>query len=125
MFSAPVSNISVDGTNWIQPWDMLNLNVTCKGSGPFRKCLQFHRGKYNVTGNETCDNAEHLHTCNFSIIHYFLEPSVYTILIILNNEVSTQIYPLTINIYKGKLVEIIFTERPCVSIYRNNDNIYN
>ncbi|KAL6262341.1 hypothetical protein P5V15_007432 [Pogonomyrmex californicus] len=97
---APVSNISVEGTNWIQPWDMLSLNISCKGSGPFSKCLQFHRGKYNVTGNETCDNSEHLHFCNFSIIHYFLEPSVYTILIILNNEVSTQIYPLTINIYK-------------------------
>lgn len=120
MFSAPISNISVDGTNWIQPWDMLNLNVTCKGSGPFHKCLQFHRGKYNVTGNETCDNIEHLRTCNFSIIHYFLEPSVYTILIVLNNEVSTQIYPLTINIYKGKSVEAISTEdTSCVSIYRD------
>ncbi|KYN16946.1 hypothetical protein ALC57_10769 [Trachymyrmex cornetzi] len=97
---APVSNISVEGTNWIQPWDMLSLNVTCKGSGPFSKCLQFHRGKYNSTGNETCDDVNHLHSCNFSIIHYFLEPGVYTILIILNNEVSTQIYPLTINIYK-------------------------
>ncbi|XP_014472594.1 PREDICTED: uncharacterized protein LOC106743348 [Dinoponera quadriceps] len=97
---APISNISVDGTNWIQPWDMLNLNITCRGSGPFHKCLLFHRGKYNITGNETCDNVEPLPTCNFSIIHYFLEPSVYTIIIVLNNEVSTQIYPLTINIYK-------------------------
>ncbi|XP_050464993.1 uncharacterized protein LOC126858579 [Cataglyphis hispanica] len=97
---APISNISVEGTNWIQPWDMLSLNVTCKGSGPFSKCLQFYRGKYNVTGNETCNNVEHLNSCNFSIFHYFLQPSVYTILIVLNNEVSTQIYPLTINIYK-------------------------
>ncbi|EGI68417.1 hypothetical protein G5I_02930, partial [Acromyrmex echinatior] len=97
---APVSNISVEGTNWIQPWDMLSLNITCKGSGPFSKCLQFHRGKYNATGNETCDVNPDLPSCNFSILHYFLEPGVYTILIILNNEVSTQIYPLTINIYK-------------------------
>ncbi|CAL1687058.1 unnamed protein product [Lasius platythorax] len=97
---APVTNISVEGTNWIQPWDMLSLNVTCKGSGPFSKCLQFHHGKYNVTGNETCNNAEQLRSCSFSILHYFLEPSVYTILIILNNEVNKQVYPLTINIYK-------------------------
>ncbi|XP_070160443.1 uncharacterized protein [Polyergus mexicanus] len=96
----PVSNISVKGTNWIQPWDMLSLNVTCKGSGPFSKCLQFYHGKYNITGNETCNNMEHLNSCNFSIFHYFLQPSVYTIVIILNNEISTQIYPLTINIYK-------------------------
>ncbi|XP_034181551.1 uncharacterized protein LOC117604987 isoform X1 [Osmia lignaria lignaria] len=97
---APIMNISVEGTNWIQPWDMLSLNVTCKGSGPFYKCLYFHRGKYNVTGNETCDNGVPIYPCNFSIIHYFLEPSVYTILIILHNDVSKQIYPLTINIYK-------------------------
>lgn len=98
---APIRNITVEGTNWIQPWDMLSLNVTCKGSGPFNKCLQFQRGKYNVTGNETCNNIDNLYSCNFSIIHYFLEPSIYTILIILNNDVSKQIYPLTINIYKG------------------------
>lgn len=106
MSSAPLTNISVEGTNWIQPWDMLSLNVTCKGSGPFFKCLEFHRGKYNVTGNETCNNnvSEQLKSCNFSIIHYFLEPSVYTILVILENEVSKQIYPLTINIYKGKFL---------------------
>ncbi|CAL7941267.1 unnamed protein product [Xylocopa violacea] len=97
---APIMNITVEGTNWIQPWAMLSLNVTCKGSGPFNKCLHFHRGKYNITGNETCDNGVHLDSCNFSIIHYFLEPSVYTILIVLNNDVSKQIYPLTINIYK-------------------------
>ncbi|KAK1135494.1 hypothetical protein K0M31_000084 [Melipona bicolor] len=97
---APIMNITVEGTNWIQPWDMLSLNVSCKGSGPFNKCLYFHRGKYNITGNETCDSGDNLYSCNFSIIHYFLEPSVYTILIILNNDVSKQIYPLTINIYK-------------------------
>lgn len=100
-FLAPIMNISVEGTNWIQPWDMLSLNVTCKGSGPFNKCLYFHRGKYNVTGNETCNTKDNLYSCNFSIIHYFLEPSIYTILIILDNDVSKQIYPLTINIYKG------------------------
>ncbi|XP_076644216.1 uncharacterized protein LOC143354205 isoform X2 [Halictus rubicundus] len=97
---APIMNITVEGTNWIQPWDMLSLNVTCKGSGPFYKCLDFHRGKYNITGNETCNSVDHLRSCNFSIIHYFLEPSVYTILIIMNNDVSKEIYPMTINIYK-------------------------
>ncbi|KAG7209606.1 hypothetical protein KM043_011263 [Ampulex compressa] len=106
---APIMNITVEGTNWIQPWDMLSLNVTCKGSEPFYKCLQYHRGKYNITGNETCNNADQLQLCNFSIIRYFLEPSVYTILVILNNDVSKQIYPLTINIYK-------VTKKPQLSV---------
>ncbi|XP_076669896.1 uncharacterized protein LOC143369616 isoform X2 [Andrena cerasifolii] len=97
---APILNVTVEGTNWIQLWDKLSLNVTCNGTGPFYKCLHFHRGKYNVTGNETCDSGVILHSCNFSITHYFLEPSVYTILVVLSNDVSKQVYPLTINIYK-------------------------
>ncbi|XP_066599232.1 uncharacterized protein [Prorops nasuta] len=97
---APITNITVDGTNWIQPWNMLSLNVSFKGSTPFKRCLQFHRGIYNSTGNETCGEVVKFDYNNFSISHYFLEPSVYTILVILANDVSTQIYPLTINIYK-------------------------
>ncbi|XP_012271533.1 uncharacterized protein LOC105694949 isoform X2 [Orussus abietinus] len=97
---APISNITVEGTNWVQPWALLSLNVSCGGTGPFSKCLQYHQGVYNVTGNETCSFMDKLQSCNFSITHYFLEPSVYTILVILNNDIGKQIYPLTINIYK-------------------------
>ena len=102
LFSAPISDIVIEGTNWIQAWEMLSLNVSCKGSGPFYKCLEFHRGEYNITGNETCVDPTHLNSCDFSIIHYFLEPSKATIVMILQNDVSTQIYPLTINIFNGK-----------------------
>ncbi|XP_015113528.1 uncharacterized protein LOC107038779 isoform X2 [Diachasma alloeum] len=97
---APIKNITVEGTNWIKPWEMLNLSVSCHGSGPFLKCLEVHPGTYNVTGNETCDDGVLLTTCNFSIIHFFLEANVYTILVILKNNVSTTVYPLTINIYE-------------------------
>lgn len=97
---APITNITIKGTDWIQPWDMLSLNVTCNGSGPFYKCLEFHQGKYNVTGNETCEYADHLQSCNFSIVRYFFEPTEYTILVILNNDVTKQIYPKTITVYK-------------------------
>lgn len=114
---APILNITVEGTNWIQLWDKLSLNVTCNGTGPFYKCLHFHRGKYNVTGNETCDSGVSLYSCNFSITHYFLEPSVYTILVILSNDVSKQVYPLTINIYKGiSYREIKMTYYNCYNV---------
>ncbi|XP_015187293.1 PREDICTED: uncharacterized protein LOC107072128 isoform X2 [Polistes dominula] len=97
---APITNITIKGTDWIQPWDMLSLNVTCNGSGPFYKCFEFHQGKYNVTGNETCEYTDQLQSCNFSIVRYFFEPTEYTILVILNNDVSKQIYPKTITVYK-------------------------
>ncbi|XP_015515585.2 uncharacterized protein LOC107221185 [Neodiprion lecontei] len=97
---APISNITVSGTNWLQPWEMLSLNVSCKGSGPFKVCLSIHPGNYNITGNETCEAGTILENCSFPIIHYFLEASVYTYLVVLENDVSIQRYPLTINIYK-------------------------
>ncbi|XP_043682714.1 uncharacterized protein LOC122636001 isoform X2 [Vespula pensylvanica] len=97
---APITNITIKGTDWIQPWDMLSLNATCNGSGPFYKCLEFHQGKYNVTGNETCEYVDHLKSCNFSIVRYFFEPTEYTILVILSNDVSKQIYSKTITVYK-------------------------
>ncbi|KAK0072889.1 hypothetical protein PV325_010644 [Microctonus aethiopoides] len=96
----PIRNITVEGTNWIKPWDMLSLNVTCHGTGPFHKCLEYHRGTYNITGNETCENGDIIQSCNFTITHYFLDSNVYTILMILKNDIGTQIYPLTINIYE-------------------------
>lgn len=98
---APISNITVDGTPWLQPWDMLLLNVSCKGSGPFHKCLLISPGQYNVTGNETCEEMDELDSCSFPITHYFLDPGVYTIVVILQNDVSKQISPLTITIYKA------------------------
>ncbi|KAF7989337.1 hypothetical protein HCN44_008011 [Aphidius gifuensis] len=98
----PIKNISVNGSTWIQPWNMLYLNVSCHGSGPFVKCIRNHVGNYNITGNETCneDDGMLLTTCNFSIKRYFFEPNVYTVLVMLRNNISTQIYPITINIYK-------------------------
>ncbi|XP_034936178.1 uncharacterized protein [Chelonus insularis] len=96
----PIKNITVEGTNWIKPWDMLSLNVTCHGSGPFYQCLEYHRGNYNITGNETCEKGSRLESCNFSITHYFLDPTVYTIVVILKNDISKLVYPLTINIYE-------------------------
>ncbi|XP_046740910.1 uncharacterized protein LOC124408202 [Diprion similis] len=98
---APISNITVTGTNWLQPWEMLSLNVSCKGSGPFKVCLSIHPGNYNITGNETCKTNTVLENCSFPIIHYFLEANVYTYLVVLENEISIQRYPLTINIYKA------------------------
>lgn len=107
--AAPISNIIVDGTNWIKRWDLLSLNVTCHGTGPITRCLQYYQEHYNITGNETCDDGIKMESCNFSIRHYFLDSNVYTILMILKNDISTEIYPLTVNIYKGKLKSMLYT----------------
>ncbi|KAJ8682765.1 hypothetical protein QAD02_018557 [Eretmocerus hayati] len=97
---APISNLKTDGITWIKPWDELSLTVTCNGTGPFYKCQQIIPGKYNVTGNETCDEPSILETCDFSIKHYFLDSWEYTVLIILSNDLGTERHPVAINISK-------------------------
>lgn len=98
---APISKLSVEGSTWIQPWNSLSLIISCNGTGPFNKCIKIHVGKYNVTGNETCnEDSEILDTCKFSFNHYFLDALEYTVLVILSNDVSTEIHPVAVNIYK-------------------------
>ncbi|XP_012251514.2 uncharacterized protein LOC105683477 [Athalia rosae] len=106
---APISNLTVDGTSWLQPWEMVSRNVSCKGSGPFHKCLFFHRGTYNITGNETCGESDQLESCKFAIVRYFLEPGLYTIVVVLENDVSKQIQPLLITVYSA-------TKKPQLSV---------
>lgn len=60
IFAAPVSNVVVNGNNWLQHGDILNLSVSCNGSSPFTYCFQIHAGEYNVTGNETCINQQRI-----------------------------------------------------------------
>lgn len=101
LISDPVDNVTFIGTNWLKQGDMLNIWVSCGGSGPFAKCVQMYRGEYNVTGNETCQSERFLGECKFKIEHYFKTAETYTLVIILSNEVSKKITPYAINIYEG------------------------
>jgi len=48
--AAPVENLAYTGTNWIQPGDILDLQVYCNGSGSFQYCAYPETQDYNVTG---------------------------------------------------------------------------
>lgn len=98
---APVSNLTVTGNNWLQHGELLNLSVKCQGSSSFSYCVTVHGGKYNVTGNETCDVMNKNVQCNFQIQRYLRESDLHTIVIIIANDVSRIVSPVTITVYKG------------------------
>ncbi|KAJ4446185.1 hypothetical protein ANN_12878, partial [Periplaneta americana] len=100
---APISNVTITGTNWLKHGDMLDLKVSCNGSADIGYCIRFFTGSYNVTGNETCPTLIST-DCQFSVIHYFREPSMYTLLIIIRNDVSKVVNKVGINVYEGKCV---------------------
>jgi len=48
--AAPVANISVVGTSWLQHGDIWDLQVYWNGSASFEYCIKILSGSYNVTG---------------------------------------------------------------------------
>ncbi|PNF42397.1 hypothetical protein B7P43_G02554 [Cryptotermes secundus] len=97
---APVANVSVSGSSWLQHGDMLNLQVQCNGSAMIEYCIRILPGSYNVTGNETCPSYASRSHCQFLVMHYFREPSLYTVLIIIRNDVSKIVTKVGINVYE-------------------------
>ena len=63
-------------------------------------------------GNETCAYFAHTTDSQFAIKHYFRDPSLYTVLIILKNDVSKVVTKVGINIYEGKCYCVTL----CVSV---------
>lgn len=100
LVKGPVTNVNTQGKVWIQEGEMLSLQVNCNGSGPFRYCAQYVTGPYNVTGNETCQMERNLVQCQTQVFHYFREPTNYTLVVIIANDVSKVVTPIGINIYK-------------------------
>jgi hypothetical protein len=41
--------------------------------------------------------------CRLEVVHYFREPSQYTVLIIISNDVSKVVTKVGINIYEGEI----------------------
>lgn len=79
------------------------MNISCNGTGPFKKCIQIFPGEYVVTGNETCHkDYEKLDKCEFGITPSFLNSSEYTLLLIISNDVSTKAHRMVINIDECK-----------------------
>jgi len=72
----------------------------------FEKFLLF------FTGNETCAHFAPTTDSQFAIKHYFRDPSLYTVLIILKNDVSKVVTKVGINIYEGKCYCVTL----CVSV---------
>lgn len=53
-----------------------------------------------MTGNETCKSYAQIDTCEFGISHYY--PKVHTIIIVMENHVSTVRKSIAINFYDVK-----------------------
>lgn len=63
-----------------------------------------------VAGNETCPSYAMRFDCQFLVMHYFREPSLYTVLIIIRNDVSKIVTKVGINVYEGERALLLFLQ---------------
>lgn len=96
--------MEIKGDNWLLHGDLLNLSVKCQGSATFSYCVNFYKGQYNVTGNETCENPLQNKICEFYIERYFQDSVDHTIVFIISNDVSKVVYPVMVQVYKGNFI---------------------
>lgn len=97
----PITGVNITGNNWLEHGKLLELNVICNGSMQMKYCYKFYLGHYNITGNETCDKYYQINPCNFQVQRY-LSSSIHTLIIIIENDVSKVIKPVTVTIYEVK-----------------------
>lgn len=89
-FIEPVSQLVLNGTQWFQADNKLELDMYCSGSPNFEYCIR--QLNYTNESNETCDNWTSIKDC---YQHFSLKPSVgdlkaFSILIFVRNSVSVE-----------------------------------
>lgn len=98
----PIANVTLMGNNWVKNGELFDTTINCKGSPPYRFCVDYIDGKYNVTGNETCEHWTTIESCEVGILRYFPIQEICNILIVIENDVSKTINKFSIQIYKGE-----------------------
>jgi len=112
----PLTALNVSGNTWLKHGQLLDLEVTCDGSGPWRYCWSIKQNGYNVSGQEACLDPQVMMTdCSFPVVWYFREAGTYDVLLVLSNGVSIQRELVNINVYKiVRQPELVFIVVPIV-----------
>ena len=85
---------------------MLDISVTCDGSGPWAHCW-FVRQNYNASINTSCDEIENNHKaisknkCSFKITKWIRGNGAYSLVIIVDDGLNHIVKQVGINVYTG------------------------
>lgn len=98
IIAAPITNVTTEGSNWVNKGDQLKMRFKCSGSPPFRYCIDYRAGIYNVTGRETCMFYLTTDTCDIPALRYLFADTQYTIVVIISNAISKVVKPTVVKI---------------------------
>ncbi|CAG0917806.1 unnamed protein product [Notodromas monacha] len=97
--SDPIDALNITGNTWLPRGTLLRLNVSCAGTGPWKRCWLPKTGSYNVTNKETCLMPVTQYVCDFGVVHYFPTHGVYTMVLVMENSVSKIVKAIAVNVY--------------------------
>ncbi|XP_013792708.1 uncharacterized protein LOC106476607 [Limulus polyphemus] len=83
----PIGNINVNGNLYLEHGDLLILEVSCNGSGPYEYCWKVY-DTGELPANLTCPEPVVTSNCSFPIVHYFSSPGSYHIGMYIANDVA-------------------------------------
>ncbi|XP_023234983.1 transmembrane protein 130-like [Centruroides sculpturatus] len=93
----PIPRINYTGSLWIKHGNLLELNIFCNGSSPFRYCNNASTSR--PPSNFTCDASIMYDACQFTASYYFPCCNQYYYSIYIANDVSQMRKTLMITVY--------------------------
>ncbi|KAF8766579.1 Transmembrane protein 130 like protein [Argiope bruennichi] len=98
----PIFNISINGNTYLEHGQLLDLDITCNGSGPVEYCWKVLPPNENYT-NLTCSDLDTATDCAFPILYYFRDSGDYLLAIHVNNLVTSLQRDVEVHIYDVSL----------------------
>lgn len=97
----PMNKVNISGNTWLNHGQLLDLSLTCDGTGPWTYCWSVRDKDYNITGNETCSSPEILlDECSFPIMWYFRTDGIFNVLLVVSNGLTVHRQIIHVNIYE-------------------------
>jgi len=96
----PMANVNYSGDVYLKHGTMLDLTVTCDGSGPWNTCWYFRDVSYNKTGSEICQTVSVVAgKCEFPILWYFRNSGSTALIIVVDDGLNHIVKQVAVVVY--------------------------
>ena len=91
---------------WLKHGRMLDLSITCDGSGPWEYCWVV-KPNYTVPNNVTCDEVPGAYKttlsgiCSFNVSRYLSKNGEYSLILIVDDGLKHIVKQVGINVFNG------------------------